>query len=105
MTAQLLLFVWNSRSLAIWVYSILHNKGCKELPRFSSDGNLHVLWGGPLYPHVEYTIVHHTRAENTTFAFRSRVKKNTSLVDGHQQLPKFIELIKTPVIISINYYD
>ena len=34
-----------------------------------------MLWGGPLYPHVAYTIFHHTRAENTTFAFRRRERK------------------------------
>ena len=28
-----------------------------------------------LYHHVAYTIFHHTRAENTTFAFRSRERK------------------------------
>ena len=27
------------------------------------------------YPHVRYTIFHHTRAENTTFAFRGRERK------------------------------
>ena len=27
------------------------------------------------YLHVAYTIFHHTRAENTTFAFRSRERK------------------------------
>ena len=31
--------------------------------------------GGPLYPHVAYMIFHYTRAENTTFACRSREQK------------------------------
>ena len=43
--------------------------------RAEGEGGKHVLWGGPLYPHVAYTIFHQTRAENTAFAFRSRERK------------------------------
>ena len=34
-----------------------------------------MLWDGSLYPHDANTIFHDTRAENTTFAFRSRERK------------------------------
>ena len=58
---------------------MLHNKEGKELAssehvyivtRPNGEGGKHVLWGGPLYTHIAYTIRHRTRAENTTFAFR-----------------------------------
>ena len=64
--------------------SILHNKGGKELAspehvqiatRSEGEGGKHVFWGGPLYPHVAYTMFHHTWAENITFTFRSRERK------------------------------
>ena len=60
--------------------------------QFGSGGNLHILWG-PLYPHVTYTIFHHTRAENTTFAFRSRERK-WYFRPGYGE--KYIYIFKTP---------
>ena len=37
--------------------------------RAEGEGGKHVLWGGPLYPRVAYTIFHDSWAKNTTFAF------------------------------------
>ena len=50
------------------LYDLCSNQFCVKLVYYTTRGV-------KSDPHVAYTIFHHTRAENTTFAFRSRERK------------------------------
>ena len=43
--------------------------------RAEGEGDKHEMWAGQFFSRGAYTIFHHARVENTTFAFLSREQK------------------------------
>ena len=55
------------------VYYAPREEKTKKEPK--AKGGKHEIWTGQFYCRGAYTIFHHTRAENTTFAFLSQERK------------------------------